>query len=292
MLIIGSLALDTIEVEEKVYNDILGGAATYFALSARFFTECRIVAAVGEDFPEDYFKLLNTLLINTEEVQIKKGRSFRWRAFYDGKTLHTLSTEPNVFEDFSPSLEKWRGHHLFLANIHPSLQREALKQVHPPFAVADTMDYWIENEKEELLLLLKELDVLFLNREEARALSGKDNLFLAAKELLLMGPKRVIIKKGEDGAMMVTKNAFFFCPPFPSPYVKDPTGCGDAFAGACMGYLVERGLWSEEDWRHACMFGAAAASFCLEEVGIEGMVRMQREELFKRKKMLQESIWM
>ncbi|HHT9153246.1 MAG TPA: PfkB family carbohydrate kinase, partial [Candidatus Hypogeohydataceae bacterium YC40] len=235
LLVVGSVGLDSIETPHGKVEEVLGGSAVYFSWAANFFTPVRLVGVVGNDFPKHYRELLSKRSIDTAGLKELEGKTFRWRGRYQG-TMHsatTLSVELNVFGQYEPRIpETFRdSRFVFLANGLPSLQQRVLEQMKgPEFVAADTMNHWINEKKAELLEVLKRIDALILNDEEARQLTGESNLIKAARRLQAIGPKYIIIKKGEHGAVLTTPEGFFLMPGFTTENVKDPTGAGDSFA--------------------------------------------------------------
>ena len=288
LLVVGSIALDTIQMPFGKARNALGGSAVYFSLSASFFTKVRIVGVVGEDFPKDHIRLLKSKGVDTEGLKVTKGETFRWSGQYKYSLneAETLSTKLNVFRDFRPRLPaNYRySDHIFLANIDPELQLEVLKQMKSPELVAcDTMNYWIESKKPALKKVLKHVDIFILNEAEARQLSGEPNLFKSAKVICGMGPKTVIIKKGEHGSLMRSGGAIFIAPAYPIETIYDPTGAGDSFAGGFMGFLSQKGRCDKRALRLAIIYGTIIASFNVEKFGtkrLEGLdIRQIRARL-------------
>lgn len=288
VLVVGSLALDTIETPFGRVEDAVGGAGMYAGLAASLLSHVRLVGAVGEDFPRDALDMLAQRGVDLEGLQIVAGgRSFRWGARYgwDLNTRETLFTELNVFAEFNPTIpDSWRtSEYVFLANIQPQLQMSVVNQVHQPkFVVADTMNYWIENEREALLELLGHVDLLLLNDSEARQLSGHHNLAVAAERILAMGPRYVVIKKGEYGASLVWDAGHFALPALPLPNVVDPTGAGDSFAAGLVGMVSWLNSTEERALRQAVAVGTAVASVCVQDFGIEGLRRLTVSTLYER----------
>jgi len=265
LLVVGSVALDTVETPFGRAEEVLGGSATYFSISASYFTDVNLVAVVGEDFPENHVKLLKTRKIDLRGLATTKGETFRWsgRYGYDLNEAHTLDTRLNVFRDFNPQIpEDYRDSELvFLANIDPELQMNVLHQMKGPKLIAcDTMNYWIEGKYDALKRILKEVDILLINDGEARELAKEPNLVRAAQKISSFGPKTLIIKRGEYGALMVNGNSMFSAPAYPLETVFDPTGAGDSFAGGFLGYLSNTNNFSENSMRQAIIFGSVMAS--------------------------------
>lgn len=288
LLVVGSIVLDTIKTPFGKREEILGGSASYFSLSASFFFPPKIVGVVGSDFPNNYIKIFEERKIDTEGLKVIEGKTFRWHGSY-GKNPNirkTLKTELNVFANFSPKLpESYTcSKFVFLANIQPDLQREVMKQIKSPELVAmDTMNHWIKGCPEKVISVLKDVDLIFLNDEEAFLLTKKRNFLDSCEKILEMGPKFVIFKKGEHGVSIISKNGDFFClPAYPIKMVKDPTGAGDSFAGAFMGYIAKEGKTDWETIKKATVWGTILASFTVEEFGLEKLLEIERRDLEER----------
>jgi sugar/nucleoside kinase (ribokinase family) len=269
-------------------EDILGGSATYFSTSASFFTPARVVAVVGEDFPEAHLNFLRGRGIDLEGLTRESGRTFRWkgRYGYELNEAQTLDTQLNVFQAFSPKLpEAYRDTpYVFLGNIHPELQAQVLDQVRAPKLVAaDTMNFWINGSRAALLKTLKRVNLLFVNDAEARQLAGEHNVVKAARAILGMGPQRVVIKRGEYGALLFDHGHIFACPAFPLAEVFDPTGAGDTFAGGFMGALAtSAGNLDAGVLRRAMVMGSVMASFTVEKFSLERLREVTRPEIHAR----------
>jgi len=278
VLVVGSLALDTVETPFGTVKDAVGGSATYISTAASYFTmPVRVVGVVGGDFPRKGIEFLENRNIDLEGLQvIKDGKTFRWagRYHYDLNVRDTLLTELNVFETFNPVIPESyrRSRWVCLGNIDPVLQRRVLEQIEKPRAViGDTMNYWIERRNGELRETLKRIDVLVVNESEARLLSNEPNLIKAGRIIRGMGPSVVIIKKGEHGALLMTENTVFSAPAYPMENIFDPTGAGDSFAGGFVGWLARTDDFTEENLKRAVIYGSALASFCVEKFGVEGL---------------------
>jgi sugar/nucleoside kinase (ribokinase family) len=287
LLVVGSIAFDSIETPGGSVDDALGGSATFFSYAASFFTPPRLVGVVGEDFPEAHRRLLQGRKIDTAGLVTEKGETFRWKGRYhqDMNTRDTLEVHLNVFGKFNPVLpESFRDStHVFLANGSPVLQARVLQQVHrPKLVLADTMDLWINSQRDDLLALLPRLDGLLLNDSEARLLTGHDNLVRAGEAVRRLGPKFVILKKGEHGAMLFSADGIFVVPAFPTPEVVDPTGAGDSFAGGIMGSLVSDPSPPPGRLRRAMAYGTVIASLTVEGFGLDRLQRTTREEIDHR----------
>lgn len=278
LLVVGSLALDSVSTPFDRIDNALGGSAVYVSLAASYFSgPVYLVGVVGEDFSKDYIRLLETHNIDLEGLQIVQGaRTFRWagKYHYDLNVRDTLLTELNVFERFDPVIpEKYRkARFVLLGNIDPVLQLKVLEQMESPkFVVCDTMNFWIEGKKAELLEVLKKVHVLIINDSEARLLSQEPNLIKAAKMIMQLGPKYLIIKKGEHGALLFTEKEIFSAPAYPLENIYDPTGAGDTFAGGFTGYIHKTQDISFENLKRAVVYGSAMASFCVEKFSTKGL---------------------
>ncbi len=287
IVVVGSVALDTIRTPFGQAEEVLGGSATYFSLAASLFGSVGIVAVVGDDFPRNYIELLSSRGVDLKGLQTVPGRTFRWKGYYDYdlNTAHTLETQLNVFQDFDPVIpEEYRdAEYVFLANIDPVLQRKVLEQVRGPrVVVCDTMNFWIENRRDELLKTISLVDILVLNDSEARQLAGHPHLISAGRKLLEMGPSRVVIKKGEHGVIMISDGTFFSLPAFPCEEVFDPTGAGDSFGGGFVGYLARSGELGEETMRRAVVYGSVVASYTVEAFSCERLQDLTVEDVERR----------
>ncbi len=290
LLIVGTVAFDAIETPFGKTDKILGGAATFIALAAsQFELEAAIVSVVGDDFPQEYLDLFTSRNIDISAIEIVKGgKTFFWSGKYnnDLNSRDTLSTELNVLADFQPVVpENFKDSDvLMLGNLHPKIQLSVMDQMEtrPKLIVMDTMNYWMNHTWDELMEAISRVDVLTINDEEARQLTKEYSLVRAASEILTMGPKYVVIKKGEHGALLFHKDHVFFAPALPLEEVFDPTGAGDTFAGGFVGYLTESRNVSFNNLRNAVIHGANLASFCVEEFGTERIVHLERNELEKR----------
>ncbi len=287
ILVVGSVALDSVITPFGHKDEVLGGSATYFSLAASYFAEVSMVAVVGEDFPEAHMTFLKNRGINVSGLQRRKGRTFRWKGEYglDLNTRTTLDTQLNVFADFSPKLlsSHCSQDYLFLGNIDPDLQRSVMEQMKQPKLVAcDTMNYWIENKRESLLKTLAAIDLLVINDSETKELADEPNLIRAARLILSWGPKILVIKRGEYGVLMFGPNSVFGIPAFPIENVLDPTGAGDSFAGGLMGYLAACGACDDVSLRRAVVFGSVMASFNVTDFGPEQLGNLTRPEIDAR----------
>lgn len=287
LLVVGSVALDSVETRTGRRDEVLGGAACYFSYAASFFAPVRLVGVVGDDFPSAHEDLLRGRGIDLAGLERVPGRTFRWAGRYaaDFNTRTTLDTQLNVFESFRPKLPTtWASSpFVFLANIDPVLQLEVLTQVTKPrFAACDTMNFWIGGKRPDLLRVLERVDMLLLNDEEARQLSGKDNLPAAARAIMAMGPRAVVVKRGDAGALLFHKEGVFAAPAFPLENVVDPTGAGDSFAGGFMGWLAHTGDVSPAGIRTALVVGSVLASFCCEDFSLDRFRTLNAEAIRAR----------
>jgi sugar/nucleoside kinase (ribokinase family) len=289
LLVVGSLALDTIETPFGKAERTLGGSATFISVAASYFTQpVRLVGVVGGDFPKNEIEFLQDREIDLEGLQVKEdGKTFHWHGKYDYdlNTRESIVTELNVFADFDPVVpESFRkSQYLCLGNIHPALQMKVLKQVeNTKLIVADTMNFWIEGAFNDLVEMLKHVNVIIINDSEAREISKEANLFKAAKKIQAMGPKIVIIKKGEHGALLFYENEIFSAPAYPLESIFDPTGAGDSFAGGFIGYLAKTDDMSYENMKRAVIFGSTIASFCVEKFSLDGTRDLSHLEIKDR----------
>lgn len=288
LLVVGSIALDSVETPTDRRDDVLGGSAVYFSYAASYFTPVRLVGVVGEDWPREHTELLASRRIDTSGLEVVPGaKTFRWRGKYlpNMNDRETLEVHLNVFGDFNPKLpEAFRASRfLFLANGSPTLQLRVLEQVpNAQLCVADTMDLWINIQHDELLALLKRLDGIVLNDGEAKLLTDEENLVRAGHKVREMGPKFVVIKKGEHGAMFFSHDETYVMPAYPTPRVIDPTGAGDSFAGGMMGYLAECGSVEPRTLKKALAYGTVVASFNVEDFSLQRMRQIDRSHVDAR----------
>ena len=290
ILVVGTVAFDAIETPFGKTDKIVGGAATYICLSSSFFAKnLNLVSVVGEDFPSEAIQMLKNKSVDIDGLQIKKGeKTFFWSGKYhnDMNTRDTLDTQLNVLENFNPVVpEKYqKSEFLMLGNLMPSVQKKVLSQMkkRPKLVVLDTMNFWMDLFMDDLKEALKEVDVLTINDEEARQLSGEYSLVKAAKLILAMGPKYLIIKKGEHGALLFNNEEVFFAPALPLEEVFDPTGAGDSFAGGFIGYLAKTNDISFENMKRAVINGSAMASFCVEKFGTQKLTEITQEDVNAR----------
>jgi sugar/nucleoside kinase (ribokinase family) len=292
LLIVGTVAFDAIETPFGKTDKILGGAATYIGLSASFFNvKSAIVSVVGDDFPQEYLDLLTDRNIDISGIEVVKGgKTFFWSGLYhnDLNSRDTLVTELNVLADFQPKVpEDYKNAEIvMLGNLHPLVQSSVLDQMEtkPKLVVLDTMNFWMDCALPELLAVIKRVDVITINDEEARQLSGEYSLVKAAAKIHEMGPKYVVIKKGEHGALLFHGKEIFFAPALPLEDVFDPTGAGDTFAGGFSGYITQSENVSFDNMKNAIIYGSNLASFCVEKFGTERMVDLKEDEVVSRLK--------
>jgi sugar/nucleoside kinase (ribokinase family) len=293
LLVVGSVALDSIETPFGSAHDALGGSATYFSAAASLFCPVQLVGVVGSDFPLHDLRFLERRGVDLAGLEQAEGESFRWagRYSYDLNSRDTLETRLGVFADFQPKIPasfrdaEW----IFLGNIDPVLQLEVLEQVRSPRLVAaDTMNFWISGKRDELLRLLQRVDVLLVNDSEARELSGDHNLLRAARWIQDRGPSMVVVKKGEHGAILFTRDFAFFAPGYPLEELFDPTGAGDAFGGGFLGYLARAGSTDPEELRRAMIYGSAMGSFAVEAFGLDRFHHLSAREVHDRVRQFRE----
>jgi sugar/nucleoside kinase (ribokinase family) len=288
LVVVGTIALDSVETPTERRDDVMGGSAVYFSYAASYFTSVRLVGVVGDDWPADYTQLLAARNVDTAGLTVVPGgKTFRWRGRYhrNMNDRDTLDTQLNVFADFDPVLPDAfrRMKFLFLANGPPPIQLKVLDQMTgATLTVADTMDLWINSDRATLVELLKRIDGLVLNDAEAMLLTGEDNLVRAGHKICAMGPRFVVVKKGEHGAMFFSEHETYVLPAYPVNDVVDPTGAGDTFAGGMMGYLAERDDYQPRTLKEAMAYGIVAASFNVEGFGIERLLKIKREDLDRR----------
>ncbi len=288
LLVTGSIGLDTIETPAGKRDNIIGGSAIYFSYAASFFTPVRLVGVVGEDYPTHLFGVFKGREVDTTGLEVRKGsKTFRWHGSYvqDLNNAVSIQTDLNVLAERAPFIpERFvDSKYVFLANTHPALQQEMLKSLtQPKLIVADTMNLWIQTERTELLKLLKGIHGLVLNDGEARLLTEKKNLIQAARDVLRMGPKFVVIKKGEHGCLLCTEKDTFVLPAFPADQVIDPTGAGDSFAGGMMGYLATQGTFSAATIKRALAFGTVVASYTIADFSLAGLQSTDRDAIDDR----------
>ena len=280
VLVVGSVGLDTIETPFGVVKEVLGGAASYAATAAAFFTDVRLVGGIGEDFPPDHLGFFRNRGIDLAGVQCSAGETFCWNGYYeyDMNQAHTLATHLNILSDFEPQIPDaiHETPYVCLANIDPDMQLAVLDQLrHPAFVLADTMNFWVNGKRERVLDVIRRVDALAINYTAARQLCATTNLVTAGRQLLAMGPRVVIIKEGVHGALMFTPDDYFVAPSFPLEEVSDPTGAGSAFAGGVIGHLAFTDDLCEENLRKAVVYGSVIASYTIEEFGLARLMRLE-----------------
>jgi len=287
ILVVGSVAYDTVETPFGKAERVLGGSASFFSVAASFFVPVNLVAVVGRDFGDAQLAAFKGRPIDLEGLERQDGATFHWQGkySYDLNSRDTICTELNVFEAFKPKIPAAyrKSEFVFLGNIDPALQREVLEQVERPKIVAcDTMNFWIKGRLDELKKTLRRVDILLINDSEARELSGEWNIVKAARAIHALGPKTLVIKKGEHGVLMFSPEGSFAAPAYPLEDVFDPTGAGDTFAGGFMGYLASHGGHGEEALRRAVIMGSALASFCVEAFSLDRLLKLDRTEIDAR----------
>ncbi len=288
LLVVGSVAFDHIKTPFGEKENILAGAATYFSLAASFFTTVKVVAIVGDDFTDEHEAVFRARNVDLTDLERRAGgKSFRWAGEYsfDFNTRETLDTQLNVFADFDPQLTPGASElpYLFLGNIHPDLQRNVRSQSKAKLVGMDTMNFWISGTPDSLAETLKGIDLLIINDEEARQLAGHPNVITAARKIMAMGPRKLIVKRGEYGAALFTEDSYFVIPGFPQESVVDPTGAGDSFAGGVMGYLAAtESLDDDAALRRAMIYGSVMASFTIEAFGTDRLTSLTIDEINDR----------
>ncbi|MBI2540650.1 MAG: sugar kinase [Deltaproteobacteria bacterium] len=287
ILVVGTVAFDSIETPRGFAERVLGGSAAYFAVAASFFSPVKIVGVVGEDFPEDYLEIFSQRGVDLQGLKRAPGETFHWRGRYheDLNVRDTVELHLNVLTGFSPTLpESYRdAEYVFLGNIDPGMQIEVLSQLRRMRLVAcDTMDHWIQGSGEALRKLLRRIEMLIINDSEARLLSGEHNIVRAARSILKMGPKVVLIKRGEYGVLLFSDSSIFATPAYPLEEVFDPTGAGDSFAGGFLGHLARSGDHGQGGLRRAIVYGSVVASFTVEDFGLQRLTRLSGEEIEER----------
>ena len=287
ILVVGSVALDSVETPTDERHDVLGGSASFFSVTASILEPVRLVAVVGSDFPEEHVDLFRSRNIDVQGLERVAGKTFRWSGRYLADLVGrvTLDTQLNVFETFRPKLPPSYAdsQYVFLANIDPNLQLQVLSQVRQPRLVAcDTMNFWITGQLDALMKVLRSVDVLLLNDEEARLLSGRANLVEAAAVVRDLGPQKVVVKRGDAGALLFDEAGVFWAPAFPLRNVVDPTGAGDSFAGGFVSFLAHTGDLKLTSFRRAMIYGSAIASFCVEDFSLDRFRSLAREDILRR----------
>ena len=289
VLVVGSVAYDSVKTRAGSRDDALGGSATYFSIAGSYFAPVSVVAVVGDDFRSEHVELLESHRVDTSGLERRPGKTFRWAGEYSAEDVNareTLDTQLNVFANFSPKLgpDHQRHPYLFLANIDPELQLDVLKQMNerPRLVALDTMNFWIEGSNRALTRVVEAIDVLFMDEGEARAFACEVNLVKAARHLLGLGPRTVVIKRGEHGVLLFTGDSIFAAPAFPLERVVDPTGAGDSFAGGFIGYLAATGDLSANGLRRATLLGSVMGSFTVESFSADHLSSLTREDIHAR----------
>ncbi len=289
LLVIGTVAVDSVETPFGKREECFGGSASYFSYSASFFTPVRLVAVVGKDFPGQYRKVLEERNINLEGLQVHPtGKTFRWKGKYDFdlNNAQTLETHLNVLLEFDPVVKGGdQVDFLFLANFDPALQMKVLKQVDRPrvkLAALDTMNFWIQNKPKDLKAVIEHVDLIVLNDGETRQLTGENNLIKAARKIREMGPDIIVVKKGEHGVLLFFRDQFFVLPAFPLESVFDPTGAGDTFAGGMMGYISKQGTVTFDTLKKAVAYGSVMASFAVEKFSLDRLRELKQADIEER----------
>ena len=288
IIVLGTVALDTVKTPFGKRKELLGGSAAHFSMAARLFSKVNLIAIVGNDFPKKHIAFLKSKRLNLSSLIIDKGKTFRWEGEYKGdlNCALTLNTELGVLSVFKPQISEAQRkiENIFLANVDPDTQEHLLRKMHSPKLIGlDSMNYWINTKRKELIKLLKHIDIYVANDQESRDLSGESNLIKAAKRLSGFGPKMVLIKKGEHGVLFYTASGFIFSlPAYPVEKVIDPTGAGDTFAGGFMGYLAKAGKITSVTIKKALAYGTVAASFNVEDFGLSRTSQLTRGDLEKR----------
>ena len=284
LLVVGSMAFDSVKTPFGERENAIGGSATYFSVSASYFADVRLVAVVGEDFPQSELDFLADRSVDLAGLERRQGETFRWKGEYgyDLNTAHTLDTQLNVFQDFQPQVpDSFReSEYVFLANIDPELQASVLDQVSSPRLVAcDTMNFWIEGKRDELVKTIGMVDLVVINEGEVRELAGDSNILKASRKILEIGPKTLVVKQGEYGALLIQNDSVFSAPGLPLEDINDPTGAGDTFAGGFMGYLASKGDLSRDGFRRAVIFGSVMASFNVESFSYDRLRTLTGEDI-------------
>ncbi len=295
VVVAGTVALDSIKTPFGEVKEVLGGSAVYSSVAAGEFAKAGIVSVIGKDFPKKYISFLNTIGVSTEGIETKKGDTFRWAGYYDYdmNQAHTTDTQLNVLATFNPKVpESYRGaKYVFLANTDPEVQMKVYGQMKKPkLVIMDTMNFWIQNKKEALTKMIEKVDVIVVNDAEARQYFDTPSLVQAGRSFLKMGPKAVIVKKGEHGALMFTDGACFSAPAYPLEKLVDPTGAGDSFAGGFIGWLARTEDTSARNMRKAVIFGSAIASFNAEDFSLNKLKKISRDDIFNRYMMFQDIV--
>lgn len=296
LVVVGSIGIDTIQTPFDRREEVLGGSVSYACASAALYASTGVVGVVGEDFSDTYIELYRQCGINLDGLQKLPGKTFRWSGVYEDDMINrrTLLTELNVFAEFMPVLpDSYKAApYVLLGNIAPDLQLHVLDQIESPlFVVADTMDLWMSTAIDSLMKVIKRIDLLTLNDSEVRQLTGERNLYKAAHAVLDMGPRYVIVKKGEHGSMLVSRDGVFMVPAFPVAELKDPTGAGDAFAGGFMGYLASKRAINEKNLRKALLYATVTASFAVEDFTLERLEKISKEDVDERMRSFKQMVF-
>ncbi|MBN2829012.1 MAG: bifunctional hydroxymethylpyrimidine kinase/phosphomethylpyrimidine kinase [Candidatus Cloacimonetes bacterium] len=294
LTLVGSIALDSVKTPYGEVTDALGGSSLYASLAASYFCRPCVVGVIGEDYDSANLDILEKKGIDTSGIVVLPGKTFRWKGVYnDLNRAETLDTQLNVFADFNPvlSAEYASNEYLFLGNIHPSLQLNVLSQLECcKITAMDTMNFWISSAKEELLEVIRRIDIVFVNEDEAKMLTGCHNIYDAAEEILSMGPKLVLLKRGEYGAMAIMTDMMFYAPVYPVKKVVDPTGAGDSFAGGFMGFLAGKGEFTKSAIKEAVIYGTVMASLDVESFSADALLDIETSEIENRRKKIIEII--
>lgn len=286
LVTMGTIAFDTVKTPFGKKENILGGSAVYFSMAANFFAKCGVIGVVGRDFPDKHLKLLKSRGIDTKGIEKSDGMTFRWEGYYeyDMNQANTLRTELNVLETFEPKIPKEYENckFLFLANTDPKLQLEVLEKIEPLYSFCDTMNFWIEHKKSALEQVLKKVDMAIINEGEARMYWDEPNLIKCGRNFLKMGVDRIIIKKGEHGALYFSEDSFFSAPAYPLENLVDPTGAGDSFAGGAIGHLAKHEVLDDQSIKKSMICGAIIASYVVEDFSINRMKTVEQENIDSR----------
>lgn len=282
----GTIALDTVKTPFGRKENILGGSAVYFSLASNFFTKCGIIGIIGNDFPQEHLNFLKSKGIDTKGIEKMEGKTFRWEGYYeyDMNEAHTIKTELNVLETFDPKIPKEykNSKFLFLANTDPELQLQVLEDIKPAYSFCDTMNFWIQHKKKPLEKVLKKVDIAIINEGEARMFWDEPNLIKCGRNFLKMGVDRLIIKKGEHGALYFSENSFFSAPAYPLENLVDPTGAGDSFAGGTVGHLAKHEKVDDNAIKKSMILGSVVASYMVEDFSIERIKNITSEDINQR----------
>ncbi|MBT3168815.1 MAG: sugar kinase [Candidatus Cloacimonetes bacterium] len=294
LVIVGSVALDSVKTPFGSVKNALGGSAVYASMASKNFCQTHIVGVVGNDFPKEHINLLESNKISTTGLEFANGNTFKWKGVYnDLNKAETLDTQLNVFADFNPKIPEnyQKCKYLFLGNIHPKLQLEVLQQMKScQISACDTMNYWISSKRDKLLKVIEKVDILFINENEIKMLTDEQNIFIAAQKTQEMGAKLIIVKRGEYGAVAIMNDFIFFTPIFPVKKVIDPTGAGDSFAGGFMGYLSQQNKFDETTIKNAMIYGTITASFNVEDFSLNKLQKIDFEMIEKRKEAVKKSV--